>query len=248
MSRTQDIWVRSDRDLRSRFLNLARLLNEEMGFRDQRLQFQRLDSRQGDVTWRLDNKFGSANDRTVCALATANGGDADIRLAYNEQWVSAGQRAGLRFKSSNLRFVVEGIDAVAPLQFRLEWVGRDGPEGAFPGSEAAHPHWQFDADSNWTQIQDPKAMVEVEIGEPEEEIDLAGGEAPELPLAPAAARKQLQWFHRLHLPARAMWHEKLRSIPGEPEGQQHEPQNSDEIDYWVLSAVRYVRHEFQTYA
>jgi hypothetical protein len=222
-----------------------------MGFRDQRLGFQRLNSRLGEVTWRLDNRFASANDRTACALAIADSEDAELRFAYNEQWVSAGRRAGLRFKSSNLRFVVEGIDTVAPLQFRLEWAGRDGPERgqlAFPGHEAAHPHWHFDAESNWTVIEDPKAMVDLEIGEPEEEINLADGEVPEPTVVATAPREQFRWFHRMHLPARAMWHEKLRSIPGEPDGQQHEPQNSDEIDNWVLSAVRYLRREFRLYA
>lgn len=246
--------MRSDQELNSRFLRFVRLLNEEMGFHDQRLRFERLDSRQGEVIWRLRNTFDVVDDepsrRTVCALAVAGDGGAEIRLAYNEQWVSAGRRAGLRFKSSNLRFVVEGIDADAPLQFRLEWVGRDREhEGSlvFPGHEAAHPHWQFDADSNWTLIQSPEVTVDVEIAEPEEEIDLEGGETSEPPLARAVARNPLYWFHRLHLPARAMWHERLRSIPGEPEGHQYEPQSSDEIDHWVLSAIRYIRHEFQVY-
>jgi len=254
MSGGQNTWPRSERELQSRFLRLARMLNDEMGFHDQRLKFERLAFRLGVETWRLRNQFETTGDetgrRTACTLSTTDDDGADICLAYTEQWVSARRRAGLRFKSSNLRFVVVGIDAEAPLQFRLEWAARHGPEAgplAFPGHEAAHPHWQFEADSNWT-IQDPETTVEVEIAEPEEEIDLGGGGSANLNLAPTAPNSPLHWFHRLHFPARAMWHERLRSIPGEPEGQQHEPHNTAEIDHWVLSAVRYIRHEFGRYA
>jgi hypothetical protein len=191
----------------------------------------------------------------ACSLAQGNNTAAEIHVAYNEQWSSARLRGNLRFKSSNLKFAVAvRKDAAPPLQFRLEWAGREpGDAGAleFPGLGAAHPHWQFDADATWiADASDDGMAVDVQIPpRPEEMMELMpADQQADATSVPAKGRNPLFWFHRLHLPARAMWHEALRAIPGEPEGQQHEPIDTDEIDRWVISALRYLRHEFKLYA
>lgn len=239
--------------LNSRFLKLAKMLNEELGFNDQRLSFEQVPHRGGTITWRLRNRNVTKNDgslsRPPCKLAVTDDDAAEIHVAYNEQWVSAGKRAGYRFKSSNIRFIIESCELQAPLQFRLEWAGREeGSSGMleFPGKEAAHPHWQFDADASWVGDENAEHPVDVEIPQPEEIVDIECNAATER-LPAAQPRNPLFWFHRLHLPARAMWHDRLRSIPGDPEGQQHEPGNTGEIDNWVISAVRYLKHEFLNY-
>ena len=58
----------------------------------------------------------------------------------------------------------------------------------------------------------------------------------------------LSWVHRVHLPVRAMWHAQVCAMPNDAASHQHEPTTVDEVDSWILSAVRYLRHEFDTYA
>lgn len=247
----------TERRLDGRFRLLAQRLNEDLAFRDQRLRFVKIPARSGITAWVLRNDFlTEAQENAVplaaCELATSSEDAAAVHVAYTETWVSVGRKVGLRFKSSNLRFVVTTTDPNGlPLQFRLEWVGRDLDNSTgilvYPGRGAAHPHWQFDVDASWNgDGYQGEIAVDLESDTQKfEHVDLSL-DTSGLPHFDGE-RSAYFWFHRLHLPARAMWHEGACLMPNEPETHQHEPREVDEIDQWVLSALRYIRHEFSLY-
>lgn len=244
----------TDQKLGTRFRALGQRFNQELRFRDQRLQFSSRADRRNVMIWLLRNSALSdptSPPGTACSITTSANEDAAVHLAYTEHWVNRGRRAGFRFESSNLRFVITSVDGRGEaLQFRLEWAGRreDGSGGlVFSGQGAAHPHWQIDLhelgnDEGVTK----EILIDLAEANPVEEIDLHSL-APERPERPRRS-PPLRWFHKLHLPARAMWHERPYAMPDDAESQQHEPAKIEEIDNWVLSAIRYVRHEFSTYA
>ena len=240
--------TKQERDLHSRFRRLGQRLNDEFGYRGRWLGFSTRQDRRDTVVWRLEcsrQPEDTNPPRTACAIAKSENHATTIHLGYSEQWVHLGKRNNLRFKSSNMRFVIASTQREGDtVEFRLEWAARwKNSLGAFefPGKGAAHPHWQMDLQS---ATIDGASTTEISIDLSEryvvEDVDLN---------APAYDRcKPARWFHKLHLPARAMWHEKPCTIPDEVEGQQHEPKTVDELDNWTISAIRYIQHEFYAYS
>lgn len=252
--------VRAQPKIESRLRQLQQKLNDELGFRDQRLLFTKTPGRIGATTWVLRNQTIDATDRirphgSVAELAFATNDASILYFGYNEQWQPAGGRGQIEFASSNLRFVISGAQHMPDLKFRLEWAGAKTEGGVigYPGKGAAHPHWQFDVDAGWLDTSPPLAdagePIEINL-EPEvevEEVDLELGEM--LAVAPPRPRitATLSGFHHLHLPARTMWHDLLCVMPDVATPQQHTPTSEEEIDRWVISALRYLRSEFQNY-
>ena len=252
--------VRAQPTIESRLRRLEQKLNDELGFRDQRLRFRKTASRNGPITWVLRNQSNEAAGLTLpkgsaAELAPATNDESILYFSYNEQWQPARGRGQIEFASSNLRFVISGVEAIPDLQFRLEWAGIKTERGVigYPGQGAAHPHWQFDVDADWLDpspsAADAGEPIEIDL-EPKaevEEIDLEDADM----IAGATLRPSitatLAGFHHLHLPARTMWHDLLCVMPDMAEPQQHTPTSHDEIDRWVISALRYLRSEFQTY-
>ena len=144
-----------------------------------------------------------------------------------------------------MRFVIASTAFEhSAMQLRLEWEARwENHDGRFefPGRGAAHPHWQVDSHVLLgDRSMGAEMTINLEDAQPTEEIDLSRNSS--------VTSHPSRWFHKLHLPVRAMWHERPCVMPGEVETQQHEPRGVDEIDNWVISAIRYVRHEFSTYS
>jgi hypothetical protein len=203
-----------------------------------------------------NNQYQVAPDlgQMACTLSQNDRAQVELLIDVTEQWVSEGLRKGLRFKCSNIRFLVHTRGDGPTLQFRLEWVGRelDADGGLiYTGKEAAHPHWQFDTNPSWTIRSTPADEI-VDVSLPQLdyediELDLENLDANRM-VDNVVSTDPFKWFHRLHLPARATWHDSLRSIPGDATGHQHEPQDTEELDRWLLSALRYMRYEFQKYS
>jgi hypothetical protein len=250
--------VRAQRTIESRFRLLEQKLNNELGFRDQRLRFTKLAMRNGPTKWMLRNEQAQTTgavlpEGSVAELAPASDDESILYFGYSEEWQPASGRDQIEFVSSNLRFVISGVEAMPDLRFRLEWAGikNDGGAVDYPGVGAAHPHWQFDVDTGWVDpVPSPgkgatEAIIEIDLEQMTEEIDLP----EDLVRAPAPRRLSatLAGFHRLHLPARTIWHELLCSMPDDARPQQHTPASEDEIDRWVISALRYLKHEFALY-
>ena len=243
----------TDNKLQTRFRGLGQRFNEELRFRDQRLHFSSRPDRRNVVVWLLRSSSvlnAMAPPGTACVITTSGNDEAVIYLAYNEHWVNAGRKVGYRFESSNLRFVIASADYMGEIvQFRLEWAARwDDGSGTlvFPGHGAGHPHWQIDLD----KIHADRGVArEISIDLTPEmsalEIDLLAPERERL--AYTEWSPHVRWFHKLHLPARAMWHESPCTMPHQTESHQHEPLTIGQIDDWVLSAIRYLRHEFSNY-
>jgi hypothetical protein len=89
-----------------------------------------------------------------------------------------------------------------------------------------------------------QATIEVDLEPNVEEIDLT---VAAVASQPARISATLAGFHHLHLPARAMWHEFLCVMPEYAVPQQHTPQSDTELDSWLISALRYLKHEFENY-
>jgi hypothetical protein len=252
--------VRAQPKIETRLRRLEQKLNDELGFRDQRLRFTKIASRNGPTTWVVRNQTNEAAglilpQGSAAKLASATNDESILYFGYNEQWQPARGRNQIEFASSNLRFVISGVEAMPDLRFRLEWAGAKTEGGVigYPGKGAAHPHWQFDVDAGWLNTSPPGAdagePIEIDL-EPEgevEEIDLDDGEIFALATPRPRITATLAGFHRLHLPARTMWHELLCAMPDIATPQQHTPTSEDELDRWVISALRYMRSEFQSY-
>jgi hypothetical protein len=250
--------VRGQTAIETRLRRLEQKLNDELGFRDQRLRFTKIAMRNGPTTWVLRNKTNEAAglivpQGSVAELAPALDDESILYFGYNEEWQPARGRNQIEFSSSNLRFVISGIEEMPDLRFRLEWAGAKTEGGAigYPGVGAAHPHWQFDVDAGWLNpaglIADEGKAIEIDLEPAAEEVDLDGGQMMAAQPVNTKLSATLAGFHHLHLPARAMWHDVLCVMPDMAVPQQHTPKTEDEIDRWVLSALRYLRSEFQAY-
>jgi hypothetical protein len=189
----------------------------------------------------------------VAELAPAADDESILYFGYNEEWQPTRGRDQLEFVSCNLRFVVAGVEDIPNLGFRLEWAGAKTVGGAvsYPGVGAAHPHWQFDVDASWIgQVvevgEGVREAVDIELEPVAEEVDLDEGRDVMLVPSPRISAT-LAGFHRLHLPARTMWHELLCVMPDEATPQQHTPESEEQLDNWVVSALRYLKSEFQSY-
>ncbi len=253
------LW-RAKQTIESRLRRLEQKLNDELGFRDQRLRFNKTESRSGPITWLLRNRTNEAAgpilpQGSAAELAMATDDASILYFGYNEQWQPAGRRDRIEFASSNLRFVISGVEAMPDLRFRLEWAGAktEGGVVGYPGQGAAHPHWQFDVDDGWLDAPpwvvhagDP-IEIDLEPAAAAEEIDLEDGDVISGARPRPRITATLAGFHHLHLPARTMWHDLLCVMPDMATPQQHTPMSEDEIDRWVISALRYLRSEFQAY-
>lgn len=257
--------------LKSRFRRLGQTLSRELRLRNEFVvQFESTDSRHGRIIWNLkrgehteDAESDRGRDVVICLAFS--GGETGLWFGMSEEWRRSGKEK-MSFSESRLRFyVTQGIGA-RPDQgtvLRLEWKDRDLTQSgklAFPGSGAAHPHWQFDdpteqiAESIATELMPP---VETE----KETIDLTEELLSEEPVEPVEARSppgevpvtlpatRYQWFHKIHFAARAEWANHECDLDDEEQPQHaHSPIEIDEIDRWIISPLRYVRHEFNKYA
>ena len=245
--------TRTEQQLQNRYLALADRLNQDLGFKDGRLYFARRFTRSRSVTYLLQTSAlreqGLPAD-SLCTIGLSGRYAVSMHLAsYAELWAFS-SRTSYRFESSNLRFVIAADDGGGTLPLRLEWAGR-GDDGSgrlvFPGQGAAHPHWQIDLhELVFPESVATEVTIDVDARDTVEEIDLdtVGVE----PRVSPHRKGFLGWVHRVHLPVRAMWHAQVCAMPNDPASHQHEPTTVDEVDSWILSAVRYVRHEFDTYA
>ena len=174
--------VRAHPTIESRLRRLEQKLNDELGFRDQRLRFTKTASRNGPITWVLRNQTNEKTGRflpegSAAELAPAANDESILYFGYNEQWQFAPRHNQIEFASSNLRFVISGVEAMPDLRFRLEWAGAKSEGGviAYPGQGAAHPHWQFDVDAGWLDTSPPVVDAKKPI-----EIDLEPAASPPL--------------------------------------------------------------------
>jgi hypothetical protein len=253
--------VRAQGTVDVRLRRLEQRLNDEVGFRDQRLRFTKHAMRSGPTTWVLRNgQIDAAGivlpQGAVAELAAAANDESILYFGYNEEWQPARGRDQIEFVSSNLCFVVAGVEEMPHLRFRLEWAGAKTEGGIvrYPGTGAAHPHWQFDVDAGWIHPAPPTSdgaeveAVDIDLEPVTEEVDLdenggSGVAPPPLPRVSAT----LAGFHHLHLPVRSMWHDLLCEMPGVATPHQHTPESEEQIDRWVISALRYLKSEFQSY-
>lgn len=261
VARVSESLILARRVVEGRMRRLHQKINDELGFHDQRLRFQELSMRQGAAVWSLRNQNNDALGETlprdcVAALALASDAQSTLFFAYNEEWQLGRRKDQVEFVSSNLRFAISGDDA-PDLQFRLEWAGAKTTDDAisFPGRGAAHPHWQFDVDNAWfgssagavSRSRASVAILEIDLEPEVEAIDLVAPEVATGDVLHGQINSALSGFHRLHLPVRALWHESMCEMPEFAEPQQHTPKSETEIDNWMLSSLRYLKHEFETY-
>lgn len=252
----------TERELGTRLRALQMRLNDELGFADQRLRISPVGLITGHPVkkWELRSSHGLGTPvprGLACKVEIDGSSDAVAYLGYSESWVYIGgprKSVLYRYHSSNLQFLLaSGAASPTTLQVRLEWAGRDHDhEGrdsetlVFPGRGAAHPHWQVDLHEMFIAdgIQPVVRTAEIDLSPRIEEVDLDEPTGS----VPYVQHRLLPWFHKLHLPARAMWHEDHKDSPRDAGRHQHEPESGQQIDNWVLSAVRYLRNELSKYS
>ena len=236
-----------------RCLQLASRLNTELGFQDKRLRFSSRVTRGDILTLRLESSVlrdpGWPTD-SACTLYLSGSNPISMHLSYSEDWMFS-SRSKFRFTSSNLRFVIALDNDSGSLPLRLEWAGpRDNGSGRleYPGQGgSAHPHWHIDLQELMTyEPGTQEVTVDVKQRDTIESIDLGATDVESV--VPVYRTGPLNWISKIHLPARALWHERPYEIQGDAEGHQHKPVTVDELDNWILSAIRYLVAEFEAYA
>lgn len=116
--------VRPQRAVEGRLRALEQTLNEELGFRDQRLRFTKRAMRAGPTTWVMRNQQVETGavvlpPGAVAELTEASNDESILYFGYNEEWQPARARDSIEFVASNLRFVISGIEEMPDLRFRL---------------------------------------------------------------------------------------------------------------------------------
>ena len=211
----------------------------------------------GSVAWSLQ---GSAytlpaytgRDQEYAVVLTQKSSGAKLLIGFTEEWICTA--ASCIFYETRLRFYIDiGEGEIGPPIFRLEWSGYDENGGQFllPGSGAGHPHWQFgidalDIDSGGETADE----IEVELNQ-----STVDDTALLLDAGPAesaySGEKLRSFWKRMHFPANATWAAAMWDPDDDPQGTKSHatsPSNAGDIDNWVVSAIRYVRNEFENYA
>jgi hypothetical protein len=255
---------RTTSQLSSRFRSLGQALSEALGLRHSSIaQFRPTENRSGVIIWGLQRGEhtvhieGNRRPDTVIRLARS-GSEIGLWFGLSEEWRRTG-RDRISFVESRLRFYVsEGQQSQPNMTavLRLEWMDRElTEERLFPGSGAAHPHWQFDdptepnAEAIASELLRPKESETSAIDVTHELLsDKSTEPAPTLLTTLPAGR--YRWFHKIHFAARAEW--ATREICNFAEIEQtqhaHSPFETSELDRWIISALLYVRNEFEKYA
>lgn len=214
----------------------------------------------GSVAWSIQasgytRPGTTGRDIESTVIIAQNRAGATLLVGFTEEWIC---NAGTcTFYETRLRFYVDiGDGKVGPPAFRLEWSGFDESSGQFvpPGSGAGHPHWQFGVDaldaSPSGETADEIASELLQVATDDTAL-LLDGEAPAITEpAPSSAKLRAFW-KRMHFPSNAAWATTIWDPANDPAGVKSHawsPSSSDDIDNWVISAIRYVQSEFGNYA
>lgn len=239
--------------LNKRFGLLAHKISQELGLRGNGLTLVPERWSDGRTAWRIVPGAhalwaGSGPEgEAIVRIASSPKGTYTLSWGYTEIW-GPGKAKKVLFVSSRMRFFSGSThEALSLRPLRLEW---EGPEVdaqghlGFPGDGAAHPHWQIGA-PDWEEAPESALLRsrESEVINRTKELFEREKAVPPVPLAGAR-----RWLQRLHLPARAHWIEAPCDMDDPTNVHVHPPGSLKEIDNWIISALRYTRHEFHKYA
>ena len=169
-----------------------------------------------------------------------------VWLGYREEWDEERRIRNIRrfsFRSVGLSiFIGPRNNEIKPQVFRAEWAGWarwDGSDYSFQATNAAHPHWQFDAldslpDDDLSQrsaqlLRRLSAEAEPEIHE----------FTPQLSEADVRDIVTTQKLSRIHFASAAAW---WKSPPHD--GHVHSPNNPVDVENWVQHSLDYIKLEF----
>jgi hypothetical protein len=188
------------------------------------------------------NRGGSVNVAPFAAL------NAHLLawLSYREEWdVEAKRVANPRylFRTASLS-VYFGCrrDVYKPQMFRAEWSGWAqwaGGRFGFQGSDAGHPHWQFDAIESLRE-NDQQERSETILKWLAEETS-ANERVREFEAPPTSDVKDIittQEFARIHFASAAAWWK-----PTPLNAHAHSPKTTAEIQTWLSRSLTYLRDE-----
>lgn len=191
----------------------------------------------------------SDRDETEQAGLLATRPSGDLLCSFFEVW---GIAAEFEFRSLALRFYLQPrgkLASDARQIFRLEWEDKTQTRNGipvFPAPGAAYPHWQFD---RWLTASDRDSVDQLRR--------LLLAKAPTQPQefgsptgAPAMSqRPDLKWFTRLHFPVIAPWYEQpIIDMSLEDQPHRWRLTKPEQVVDWLDSSLRYVVHQFETYA
>jgi hypothetical protein len=168
-------------------------------------------------------------------------------LGYQEEWDEERpnrniRRFSFRSASMTIHFGLRG-DLFKPQMFRAEWAGWarwDGSDYSFQASDAAHPHWQFDAlDSLLDDDVAERAAIL-------RDLLLKGVETPVRDFRPQMAGTEIrdvittQKLSRIHFASAAAWW-KLPPLNGHA----HCPSDATDVETWLRYCLAYLKPELE---
>jgi hypothetical protein len=200
------------------------------------------------VTVRSDRDYWEA----AVVLAGVSKRAVRLLVGFHEKW-SQLARESFEFHNVSLRFYLQPSEEDAKQCFRLEWEDRnqncDGRR-VFSAAGAAHPHWQFDrwlTNSDGERLEElRRELVESEDRPVREFSANDGGSGASI--GGAGTRRNLSWFTKIHFPATAKWPvSPIASMESETQPHAEAPASLVQIENWIGSSLRYVRHQGTNY-
>ena len=168
-----------------------------------------------------------------------------VWIGYHEEWDEERRNRNIRrfsFRSVGLSiYIGPRNNQIKPQVFRAEWAGWArwyGSDYSFQATNAAHPHWQFDAldslpDDDLSQrtaqlLRRLSAEAEPEIRE----------FSPQLSEADVRDIVTTQKLSRIHFASAAAW---WKSPPHD--GHVHSPNDLVDVENWVQHSLDYIKLE-----
>ena len=206
--------------------------------------------------WQTELAVNGRGEEHVVEIGDSSSG-YKLYLGFAEEWRT--RSASLIFSENRLRFYIRnpGDETIGPPAFRLEWKERDeeGGDYIFPGKGAAHPHWQFGEElgmSPLPAVDDRAEEIAQELmAEPIDSTNLLEPTLSGEHLTPSPLDGRTRaLFKRIHFPAKAGWATSIWDPHSDPQGADIHavsPRSCEELDSWIISAIRYVQNEFGKY-
>lgn len=204
-------------------------------------------AQQAFATFKANDLRCASRHGLMVPLGTRSGAGFPYWVAFLEEWEAAGR--SFRFRSANLTFFQEIPGKRVVQLFRAEWPGvRDwgGGQIGFQSPGAAHPHWQFDALSEFVSDEVRRAeaarLASLFVSEPViEEFGAADVEA----MAELTFEEEVDvsWT-RMHFANQARWSDTPWSGPGSGTAcHTLAPAGLPNVRNWLVSALAYSLNE-----
>ena len=173
------------------------------------------------------------------------GKDMWVWLGYHEEWDEERRNRKTRrfsFRSAGLSiYIGPRNNGIKPQMFRAEWAGWArwyGSDYSFQATNAAHPHWQFDALDSLTDDDLSQRAVQLLRRLSDEAESEIREFSPQLSKTDVRDIVTTQKLSRIHFASAAAW---WKSPPHD--GHVHSPKNLEDVENWMRHSLDYIKLE-----